>query len=295
MRAGVLAVLATGLLLVGCGGSAPQEADSAEAADSSEASSPSAPSGKVDSAQGPEDSPAGGGSMIVTYEDATTPEAIAGRDLLQGEHVLEDMADDINQTLTLPYDIPLLGVQCDQANAFWDPNAKTISICYEDTSNSERIFTEEGDPDPAAGAVNAEWATFYHEVGHMAITVYDLPVTGREEDVADQLAAYILLTPGDDGQIDPESVQAVKDFARVFAASSAADTELSSDDFADVHSLDDQRVYNLECWIYGSDPGANGDLITGEFGLPENRASGCQEEWQQLDQAWSTLLDPYFK
>ena len=26
-----------------------------------------------------------------------------------------------------------------------------------------------------------------------------------------------------------------------------------------------------------------------------DRASGCREEWAQLDQARSTLLDPYFK
>lgn len=128
----------------------------------------------------------------------------------------------------------------------------------------------------------------------MAISVYDLPVTGREEDVADQLAAYILLTPGDDGQIDPESVQAVKDFARVFDASGAETTEVDPGALADEHSLDMQRVYNLDCWIYGSNPDANADLVTSGQ-LPEDRANGCQAEWEQLDQAWSTLLDPYFK
>lgn len=230
--------------------------------------------------------------MTVSYEDATTPDAMAGRDLLQNNQVLEDMADDVNQTLALPYDVSLLGVQCDEANAFWDPTAKTVTICYEDAANSERIFTEAGDPDPAASAINAEWATFFHEVGHMAVTLYDLPVTGREEDVADQLAAYILLTPGDDGKADPESVQSVKDFARVFNASGNAD--VTDDDMADVHSLDKQRVYNLECWIYGSDPEANGDMV-GDGQLPEDRADGCADEWAQLDKAWSTLLDPYFR
>ena len=128
----------------------------------------------------------------------------------------------------------------------------------------------------------------------MAISIYNLPVTGREEDVADQAAAYILLTPGDNGKVDPQSVQAVKDFARSFAASAAAWTELGADDFADVHSLDQQRVYNLLCWIYGSNPQANADLVTGGQ-LPEERANGCPEEWAQLNKAWSTLLDPYWK
>lgn len=286
MRIQMVPLLAAGLLVVACGGGgSPQEI--AETPDADPAK------GKVDQEQVPE-APPDGGSMVVTYQDATSPEAIRGKELLEGDRALDDMADDINQTLNLPYDIPLLGAQCDQANAFWSPSEKTITICYEDTSNSERIFAEANDPDPVAGAINAEWATFYHEVGHMAITVYDLPVTGREEDVADQLAAYILLTPAEDGRVDPESVQAVKDFARVFAASGAQNTEIDQGEMADVHSLDLQRVFNLECWIYGSDPAANGDLVT-SGSLPEDRAGGCQEEWQQVDKAWSTLLDPYFK
>ncbi|VEG51856.1 Uncharacterised protein [Mycolicibacterium aurum] len=283
-------LMAAGLLIVSCASSQqpPAEAPDASTADGGP------PSGKVDAEQDPDPVPEGGGSMIVTYQDATTPEAIAGRDLMQGNELLEDFADDINQTLNLPYDIQLHGTQCDQANAFWSESENTITICYEDASNSQRIFTEAGDPDPDAAAINAEYATFYHEVGHMAISVYDLPVTGREEDVADQLAAYILLTPGDDGQSDPESVQAVKDFARVFNASGAETTEVDPGALADEHSLDMQRVYNLDCWIYGSNPDANADLVTSGQ-LPEDRADGCQAEWEQLDNAWSTLLDPYFK
>ncbi|WP_370500644.1 DUF4344 domain-containing metallopeptidase [Mycolicibacterium sp. jd] len=284
MRIQVLPLLAAGLLVAGCGGAEQQQPETTESV-----------TGKAEASQNPEGpAPESGGSMIVSYEDAQTPEAVRGKELLQGDQVLEDMADDINDTLVLPYDIPLLGVQCDEANAFWDPDAKTVTICYEDTANSEQIFADAGDPDPAAAAINTEWATFYHEVGHMAVTVYDLPITGREEDVADQLAAYVLLQPDEDGQPDPESVQSVKDFARVFGVSGEQRGEVGEADLADVHTLDEARMYNLECWIYGSDPAANGDLVS-DGRLPEDRADGCEAEWDQLDNAWSTLLDPYFK
>ena len=210
MHTRILPILATGLLVVACGGSQPEQPDSPSAAE--ETSAAAADKGKVDAPeQAPEEPTEGGGSMVATYQDASTPEALRGRELLEGDGALEDMADDINQTLILPYDIPLIGAQCDQPNAFWSPSDKTITICYEDTSNSERIFTELQEPDPAASAINAEWATFYHEVGHMAITIYDLPITGREEDVADQLAAYVLLQPDESGAPDADSVQAVKD------------------------------------------------------------------------------------
>ncbi len=129
----------------------------------------------------------------------------------------------------------------------------------------------------------------------MTISLYNLPITGKEEDAADQLAAYILLTPGDNGKVDAESLKAITNFARAFQASAAARTELGAADMADVHSLDQQRVYNLQCWIYGSNPDANADMITDGGLPPQERAQGCPDEWKQLSHAWSTLLDEHWK
>jgi len=287
MRTQILPLLTVGLMVAGCGGGAPEE---------KAASSGSSATSETPKAKGPEATPTrdAGGKMIVTYDDATSPEAVNGKKLLQDNKVLEDLAADINQSLKLPIDIPVHGSQCDQANAFWSPSEKTITICYEDADLGQKIFTNAGDPDPNASAIGSEDATFYHETGHMAITLYNLPITGREEDAADQLAAYILLTPGDNGKVDAESVTAVKNFARAFAASAEAQTKLGPADMADVHSLDQQRVYNLQCWIYGSNPAANADMIT-SGGLPQDRAEGCPDEWKQLDHAWSTLLDEHWK
>lgn len=284
MRIWVGPLVAASLVLAGCGGAREQQPDPSEAA----------PSGTVAAEQSSDPDVEDDGAMIVTYEDAQTSDALAGRALMQDNDLLEDLADDINETLALPYDIDLLGSQCDEANAFWDSDEQSITLCYEDAALAEQIFTEAGDPDPVASALNSEYATFYHEVGHMAINIYELPALGREEDVADQLAAFVLLQPGDDGVPDPESVQAVKDFARTFGASGVQRGEVSAEDFADVHSLDETRMFNLQCWIYGSSPDTNADLVAaGE--LPEDRADGCEDEWAQLDNAWSTLLDPYFK
>lgn len=230
--------------------------------------------------------------MTAVYEDADTPDAVRGRDLMKDAGLLEELADDVNESLILPYDIPVVGAQCDEANAFWSPDEKKMTICYEDAAASLDIFTEYGDPDPAQSALNAEEATFYHELGHLVIDVYDLPTTGREEDVADQMAAFILLQPGEDGQVDPDSSEVVRDFARAFAASD--DDEPGESDFADTHSLNQTRMYNLQCWIYGSDPDGNSDLV-GDGALPQDRAESCEEEYDKLDQAWSELLDPHLR
>ena len=281
MRGVVVAGLAVALVAAGCAGGA-QEAPS-------QTSPVAAPTQSDDVA-----SDDGGGTMIVTYQDAESPEAVNGRALLQDNTLLEDLADDINESLILPSDVELIGAECGEANAFWDPENDSVTLCYEDVDLALATFTEDGSPDPTASALNSEIATFYHEVGHMVISLYDLPVTGREEDVADQLAAYVLLAPGDDGRPDPDSVQAVKDFARTFQALGDQRAELGADDFADVHSLDETRTYNLQCWIYGADPDANADLV-GEGALPQERADGCEDEYLQLDNAWSTLLEPHLK
>lgn len=236
----------------------------------------------------------GGGRVIASYEDATTPEAINGRQILESAGLLEDLATEVNDMLVLPNDIPLVGAECGQANAFWSPANETMTICYELTDLSEKIFTEAGDPNPLQSALDATVATFYHELGHMAISVYDLPITGREEDVADQLSAYMLLWRGEDGQLDPDSVRAAIVSAREYRAYANLDGgQVDESSFADVHSLDETRSYNLLCWVYGADPTANAEIVT-SGDLPQDRADGCQDEYNQLEYAWDSLLDPHF-
>ncbi|BBX04711.1 hypothetical protein BST36_08130 [Mycolicibacterium moriokaense] len=292
MRNRIVPVLAAALVLAGCAGGAKEEAESPGSSGAAQSADQT-----VDSKNGPApEAPADGGSggkMIVVYEDADTPEAVNGKKIQQENQMLEDLADDVNESLNLPHDVTLRGAQCGTPNAYWSESDNAITMCYEDTDWSLDAFTKAGDSDPLKSALGSEYTTFYHELAHMATSIYDLPITGREEDAADQAAAYLLLTPGEDGQ-DPESVDAVKDFARAFAVLAEVQTEFSAEDMADEHSLNLQRVYNLECWIYGSNPEANGDLVANGQ-LPQDRAERCPEEWEQIDQAWSTLLEPHWK
>jgi hypothetical protein len=213
---------------------------------------------------------------------------------MQNTRLLDDLATRANDLLKFPLDVPLLGSQCGVDNAFWHPSDKKMTICYEDAEHSLRIFKAADDPDPDKSAINAEIATFYHELGHATIDLYDLPATGREEDVADQLAAYMLLEPDENGKTDPKEVQAAKDYARMFRAYAAERGEVGDDEFADEHPLDRTRMYNFECWIYGSDPTANADVVADGL-LPARRAEGCEAEYNKLAQAWSALLAPHLR
>ncbi len=122
-----------------------------------------------------------------------------------------------------------------------------------------------------------------HEVGHALVDVLDLPITGREEDVADQLAVYVLVRGGDKGaQAAVAGVSALQPSSNSFD-----DTQL-----ADEHSLGPVRLYNVMCWIYGSDPVKYSQLVD-EGSLPQDRAVRCAGEWDRMAKAWQRLLAAY--
>ncbi|MDX1893200.1 DUF4344 domain-containing metallopeptidase [Mycolicibacterium sp. 050158] len=296
----VAALTALGVVTAGCGhretpaGPAPStmEVSTAEIAAPTPTQTDVNGNGKPDGDPSDEDWP---GKMTVVYEDATTPDAIRGRKLMQDANLLPQLADDINATLKLPYDIPLKGSQCDEPNDFWSPSDQAMTMCYEDVANSLDIYRRLGDEDPEQGAFNEAMAAFYHETGHMVIDVYQLPALGREEDVADQASVYLLMRPDDEGNYDKGSVQAVLDSARWFEAMNDDDGGWTDPEMmADPHSPDKARMYDMVCWVYGADPDDTGDVVAAKL-LPEQRAEQCGFEYQKLDRAWSTLLHPYLK
>jgi len=287
MKQGIWGMVAVvGMLAVGCGGNSGTQATSTTSSAKSAAKSAAHPPAKA--APGSTASP---GQMTVVYVDATTPEAIQGKELMQETGLLESLAQEINNWLELPYDIPVVGSQCGVANDFWYSDEKKMVLCYEDVDQSLQLFSD--DPDPEAAARRIAVGSFYHELGHMAIDIYDLPVTGREEDVADQLAAYWLLEPVD-GELNADYVQTAKDTAEVWNLTGAAPEDLDEASFADEHTLDQARAYNWQCWIYGSDPQANADIVSNGL-LPEERADRCESEYDQLSRGWAALIEPHYK
>ena len=124
--------------------------------------------------------------------------------------------------------------------------------------------------------------------------MYDLPFTGREEDVSDQLAALVILEPDGFLRDFPDPARVAEDYALMFRLWADQRGDIRTSDFANAHPINETRMYNLQCWIYGSDPAARAGMIA-DGRLPADRAAGCQEEYQRLSRAWSKILAPYLK
>jgi hypothetical protein len=141
---------------------------------------------------------------------------------------------------------------------------------------------------------DAEWfvrdvmlAIFYHELGHALIDVMQLPVLGLEEDAADVLSVVMI-----DRLWDAESAEAKVAAAATFWATSALATAEAGDEpaFWGVHSPDERRYFTYLCLYYGGAPEER-EAMAIEFGLPEDRAVTCAEEFDLAASSWGVYLD----
>lgn len=212
-----------------------------------------------------------------------------------------DFADDIellNEFIALPDDILVRfrpSESEDDFGPYYDPESGEINFQYEVVPALRALLDEhieyESEEDAIAAARGSLEFFAYHELGHALIDYLELPVTGREEDAVDGLAMVLLIRTyeGTGGQ---GVALGTSDLFDAFAA--ADEGAVGFEDYADEHSLDEQRSVQIVCWVYGSDAEEFGFLVEDEYITPE-RAERCTEEYNDLINAWDKLLESYWK
>lgn len=229
------------------------------------------------------------GDFIVEQKEVQNPRYAELDRQFKEDRVLESAANQLNQALSLPFDISLRTQDCNQINAFYNPNDQSITVCYELMEYYYKLFKAAGETDEKASEKmsNAIRFAFLHEVGHALIDAYKLPIMGNEEDAADRCSAYISLEEVSDG------VKYVLAAADAFAIESKM-SNTANRNMADEHLLQEQRFYNSLCMIYGSNT-AKYDYIVTENYLPKERAVRCPAEYERTMQSWRDLLRPWRK
>ena len=129
-----------------------------------------------------------------------------------------------------------------------------------------------------------------HEVGHVLITELGLPVLGREEDAADAYASIKILSMKDEFS-DQVLAAAAKGW---FYGDRRDRMELTPVVYYDSHSLNQQRAYQIVCYMVGSDPEKFAALAD-ETNLPEERRSTCQGDFSNADWSWSLVLKNHMR
>lgn len=230
------------------------------------------------------------GDFNVLYISPQQPTHQQFENQLRSSRIFELTATSLNAELILPFDLSIALKECGVINAFYDPNTKTISICYELLAELLKIFSTLNLPlEELTAAFNGAVNFFFrHEIGHALVDAYQLAITGREEDAVDQFSVFIA--------INLEEEQGLLLSSQHFFISGAQQTNIESLPFWDEHSLDMQRYFNTLCWVYGSNPQRFASLVgTGQNQLPEARAVRCLSEYQLLSESWTILLKPFLK
>jgi hypothetical protein len=206
------------------------------------------------------------------------------------EKLLENAAGELNRALILPEDIFVTAKDCGEANAQFDPNDQTLTICYELMERFAGLYRSDGMSAAAADQkmFDAMRFVFLHEVGHALIYNYKLPIMGNEEDAADRCSSYINIE-----ELGEKGVKAVLAAADGFRIDSRGETR-SKRDLADEHLLQEQRFYNSLCMIYGAKPDKYGYFVTDGY-LPRERAERCPQEYNRVVDSWVNLLSPWRK
>jgi hypothetical protein len=229
---------------------------------------------------------------------------------LRQNKVLETMQE-ILSPIRLPNPgllIKTLG--CDGTINSWynrnDPgdSGPTVHMCYELLDNIMKITTDENvRPNVTRHDAIVGQFLFWtlHETGHAAFDIFQVPLFGREEDAADQFAAFIMLHFG-------------RDQARRWIEGAAyTSDEFMADvpwgkNYASVHGLPQQRFYNLVCLAYGADPVTFADVTENMTNmmtrkgvlpkaqqgvLPKQRAENCAYEFHSFEHAFRAQIRPH--
>ncbi|TGD94045.1 hypothetical protein EU555_32705 [Methylobacterium nonmethylotrophicum] len=209
----------------------------------------------------------------------------------QRQRVLERLGE-IVSLVRLPHRLTFRMEGCGgEPNAWYDPESRSVTMCYEMVAAIVNLAPRTKSPagvtrDQAIRGPVAQ--ILLHETSHALFHLLRVPIFGREEDAADQLASLILL------QLAPARARDVVNGSGYFFATLGRQEPMETGRFADVHGLSWQRFYNLVCLAYGSNPHRYGDIVAKGY-LPKERAERCGEETEQVSYAFERLIVPHLR
>lgn len=244
-------------------------------------------------AQGPE-----ANRILINYVAPSNPAHQALHETLKQKGALERIRV-LLSPFRLPRPLTIRTAGCDgEINAWFEADAVTVCHEYiEYVIESAGSWKRPGWVSEHHAIMGAMIDVFLHEAGHALFAYLDIPILGREEDAADQFAAYMLLSLGrqDTPQLIAGIVYIYLNEAGIRNFSTLGRKRLRIVDHkqhADVHSLPLQRMYNTLCLAYGANPALFKDAVD-RGALPTDRAEGCAEEFQQVEKAFRRLIQPH--
>lgn len=237
-------------------------------------------------------------NVVVDYVVPKTTRLVAVYEASKESRMLELMRL-VFAPLRLPRPLTLRTTECDgEVNAFYEDDV--ISVCYEYLAYIYELADRRSRPrgvsrrDAFLGTV---LEVFLHEGAHAVFDMLHIPVLGREEDAADQLAALGLLSF--EAELSHDLIAGIVHMhlaeggfrsPRQLGRRHIALVDPRKD--ADEHSRPLQRMYSVTCLALGSKKPGFAEFAT-RVGLPPDRAEQCEDEYKQIVHAFRVLILPH--
>ena len=232
--------------------------------------------------------------VTVTYVPPNNSTFQEVQELLRQHNALEKIRE-ILSPFQFPEQLTIETTECGVVNCYYQrKNFKpTVTLCYEFLKRTLELLPNETNPigltPPDAALGQFFWVTF-HEVGHAAFDMFNVPIFGHEEDAADNFATFITLQfgKGQARRLINGAAWAWRAYLGDYQKNPVVQTRLAA--FATDHGLPQERFYNLVCLALGANSREFADF---ESFLPSARARNCSREYQTLLRAFRQEIRPH--
>ena len=272
---------------------------------------------------------AGEFQFVVSFEPGGSSEVGLLRDKFIKDGIIASVLDELSDQIALPADFPVTFKQCDDINAWYNPAERAITFCYELVQLYNHGYDQIGGDlahmvgwaDQSTVLTGTTLHILLHEIGHAMVDIFDLPITGREEDAVDQFATLTLIAQDEEDEaFETRPSRLAMLGAVMFNEISTKPENMDRNRFADVHSLGQQRYYDNLCLLIGGNEAVYLPLIapgmamvhatyladTAQFDdeklmswfartdalnlLPYRRVFNCSHEYERYDASWDFLI-----
>ncbi|GAA2003525.1 hypothetical protein JL107_02680 [Nakamurella flavida] len=227
------------------------------------------------------------GEVVLAFDEPTDPAEQGPADLVRRAEVFPALTTEMTEQLSLPHDVRVR-FSAGGGGAAYDAARHELVVPYAFVAQVRAALSSQRPTATVAeldiATVQATSGVMLHEIGHVLVEAYRLPVLGGEEVVADTFAAAAVRLVGDRVQGLDQDVLAYADFLQGYG------DRTTTVDLFDDHLPAQLRAARLRCLVYGNDPGGHADLAAD---LPAADRPFCVADFTEAHDSWVAVLQQY--
>ena len=163
-------------------------------------------------------------------------------------------------------------------------------------ANEEYQLTQSDIDEIYEFATNASMGIIFHEIGHLIVDEFNVPIFNNEEDVADSFMAWSLIQIPDEyasfedyeyyAEEPHKVIKGISDYYYYLTLLGRDTSEVyGKDSEYAIHSTDNKRFFNIACFMKGSNPEVFNTYIT-KRGFDYILEDQCDYNYWQMSDAW---------